>query len=40
MPQIHQEECEVVENVGGCHPLIKFEAIKESRFAINEANVA
>lgn len=40
VPQIHQQESEVVENVGGGHLLIEFEAVEQHRLAVDLHDVA
>ena len=40
MPQVHQQECEVVEHVYGGDLVVELDAVEQARRAIEEADIA
>ncbi len=40
VPQVHQQERQVVEDVGGREVVVEFQAIEQGRFAFDQADVA
>ena len=40
VPQVHQQEADVVEDVGRRHALVELEAVEQRRLAVDEADVA
>src|SRR5215471_3241562 len=39
-PEIHEEECEVIQHINAGDLVIKFDCIEERRAAINQDNIA
>ena len=40
MPQIHEQESEIVKNIGGCDLIVELDTVEQTRSARKQANVA